>query len=144
MAKRDKYAFLIDELGSRLAAVQSLADSAKGGGKAKFTGEIEALEYALETVKKVFDRRTKVLACPNGHRFEVGLFKSVKEGIACTECGTPAFKILKKSKPAKAAKPTALPSAPTMAEIENAALKHAEQKQAAEGKRRKGKRTPAQ
>jgi hypothetical protein len=143
MAKRDKFAFLSDEIGYRLALAQSNLNTAKGGGKAKLAGEIEGLEFALNAVKKVFDRRAKTLVCPSGHKFEVGLFKSIKDGVPCPECGTPAFKVAGKVKPAKAAKPV-LPPGPTTAEIEDAALKLADQKQAdaaAKGKGRRRKRS---
>lgn len=134
MAKRDKFAFLNDEIGQRLAEAQSRLDVAKGGGKAKLTGEIEGLQFALDAIKKVFDRRTKTLICPSGHKFDVGLFKSIKEGVPCPECGTPAFKAVGKAKPKK---PVA-PEAPTTADIEDAALRRSEQKAAA-GKTRSRK-----
>lgn len=143
MAKRDKFAFLSDEIGCRLALAQTKLDTAKGGGKAKLAGEIEGLQFAADAIKKVFDRRTKTLVCPSGHKFDVGLFKSVKDGVPCPECGTPAFKVAGKVKPAKASKP-ALPVGPTTAEIEDAALKRADQKQAeadAKGKGRRRKRS---
>lgn len=127
MAKRDKFAFLNAEIGRRLAEAQSRLDAAKGGGKAKLTGEIEGLQFAMDAIKKVFDRRTKTLVCLSGHKFEVGLFKSIKEGVPCPECGTPAFKVVGKAKPTKP--PT--PAGPTTAEIEDAALKRDEQKKAA-------------
>lgn len=136
MAKRDKFAFLTDEIGQRLAKAQSRLDAAKGGGKAKLTGEIEGLQYAMETINRVFDRRTKTLVCPSGHKFDVGLFKSIKEGVPCPECGTPAFKVFGKAKPAKATKPIT-PAAPTTAEIEDAALQAADQKIAGRAKPRK-------
>ena len=126
MAKRDKFAFLNDEIGYRLALAQSKLDAAKGGGKAKLAGEIDGLEFALGLIKKAFDRRTKTLICPSGHKFEVGLFKSIKEGVPCTECGTPAFKVAGK---AKSAKPTT-PKAATTAGIEEAAIKFGEEKRA--------------
>jgi hypothetical protein len=97
----------------------------------------------LDAIKKVFDRRTKTLVCPSGHKFDVGLFKSVKEGVPCPECGTPAFKVAGKAKPAKARK-AALPVGPTTAEIEEAALKRADQKEAetsAMGRGRRRKRS---
>ncbi|MCA8934972.1 MAG: hypothetical protein KDB68_02095 [Planctomycetes bacterium] len=119
MAKRDKFAFLSTEIGQRLATTQSKLDAAKGGGKAKLTGEIEGLQFALDAIKKVFDRRTKTLVCPSGHKFDVGLFKSIKEGVPCPECGTPAFKVLGKAKPKK----PVVPAAPTTSDIEDAALK---------------------
>lgn len=127
MAKRDKFQFLTDEIGQRLATAQSKLVAAKGGGKAKLTGEIEGLQFAMDTINKVFDRRTKTLVCPSGHKFEVGLFQSIKEGVPCPECGTPAFKVVGKAKPTKP--PT--PAGPTTAEIEDAALKRDEHKKAA-------------
>lgn len=135
MAKRDKYAFLSTEIGQRLAATQSKLDAAKGGGKAKLTGEIEGLQFALDAIKKVFDRRTKTLICPSGHKFDVGLFKSIKKGVPCTECGTPAFKVMGKAKPKK----PVVPAAPTTADIEDAALRKSQQKAApGKAKPRKG------
>jgi len=131
MAKRDKFQFLTDEIGLRLALAQSRLDAAKGGGKAKLAGEIEGLQFAMDTINKVFDRRTKTLVCPSGHKFEVGLFKSIKEGIPCPECGTPAFKAVGKAKPTKP--PT--PAGPTTAEIEDAALKRDEQRKAGRNSR---------
>ncbi|MBZ0136124.1 MAG: hypothetical protein K8I27_07115 [Planctomycetes bacterium] len=127
MAKRDKFAFLTDEIGQQLALAQSKLDAAKGGGKAKLTGEIEGLQFALDAIKKVFDRRTKTLICPSGHKFDVGLFKSIKEGVPCAECGTPAFKVFGKAKPKK----PVVPVAPTTADIEDAALQRVQQKPAA-------------
>lgn len=136
MAKRDKFAFLNDEISHRLAEAQSKLDAAKGGGKARLTGEIEGLRFALDAIKKVFDRRTKTLVCPSGHKFEVGLFKSIKEGVPCPECGTPAFKVFGKAKPANATKPVAK-AGPTTAEIEEAALRAADQKAVGKTKPRK-------
>jgi len=130
MAKRDKFEFLSTEISQRLAAAQSKLDTAKGGGKAKLAGEIDGLRFALDTITKAFDRRTKTLVCPSGHKFDVGLFKSVKGGVPCPECGTPAFRVYSKGKAAKVAKPPATPSAPTTAEIEDATLKRAETKAA--------------
>ena len=126
MAKRDKFAFLNDEIGYRLALAQSNLGAAKGGGKAKLTGEVEGLQFALDAIKKAFDRRTKTLVCPSGHKFEVGLFKSIKEGVPCPECGTPAFKVMGKAKPKK----PVVPAAPTTADIEDAALTRDDQKNA--------------
>ncbi|MBZ0136114.1 MAG: hypothetical protein K8I27_07065 [Planctomycetes bacterium] len=135
MAKRDKFAFLTDEIGQRLATTQSRLDAAKGGGKAKLTGEIEGLQFALDAIKKVFDRRTKTLICPSGHKFDVGLFKSIKEGVPCPECGTPAFKVFGKAKPKK----PVVTTAPTTGEIEDAALQRAQMKAATgKAKPRKG------
>lgn len=136
MAKRDKFAFLSDEIGYRLALAQSKLDAAKGGGKAKLTGEVEGLQFALDAIKKVFDRRTKVLVCPSGHKFDVGLFKSIKKGVPCPECGTPAFKVFGKAKPAKATRP-ATPAGPTTAEIEEAALRASDEKAAGKTRPRK-------
>lgn len=120
MGKRDKYEYLTGEIERRLASMQTKLATARGGGKAKLAGEIQGLEFALDAVNKVFDRRTKTLVCPNGHKFDVGLFKSVKEGVPCKECGTPAFKVLGRSKPKKQP-----PKGPTTAEIEDAALERA-------------------
>ncbi|MCG3185361.1 MAG: hypothetical protein ICCCNLDF_03590 [Planctomycetes bacterium] len=43
MAKRDKFAFLNDEIDYHFALAQPRLDAAKGGGKAKLTGEVEGL-----------------------------------------------------------------------------------------------------